>query len=291
MSGFHHDPAVDDELRLADGRRVTYSRFGDPDGTPVLNCHGGLMCRFDVEPCAAEVGALGAFVVSPDRPGVGGSDRKRGRATVDWAEDARELLDALGIDQVAVMGWSMGGQYAAAVAARMPHRVSRLAIIAGAPPLDDPARFAELNQLDRRLARLSRRMPPVARVMFVASGWAGRRAPGRVSGAEARQLPDADAAVVRGLDGWLGEVTGEGGRQGGGMVDEYRAFVAPWGFAVDEVVAPTRIYQGTVDSLVPPSWARELAAMIPDATVTEFEGEGHMIAMSRRAEIVRALVT
>ena len=75
------------------------------------------------------------------------------------------------------------------------------------------------------------------------------------------------------------------------MVDEYRAFVAPWGFAADEVVAPARIYQGTVDSLVPPSWARELAAMLPDATVTEFAGEGHMIAISRRAEIVRALVT
>ena len=126
MSGFHHDPAVDDELRLADGRRVTYSRFGDPDGTPVLNCHGGLMCRFDVEPCAAEFAALGAFVVSPDRPGVGGSDRKPGRSTVDWVDDARELLDALGIDRVAVMGWSMGGQYAAAVAARMPDRVRRL---------------------------------------------------------------------------------------------------------------------------------------------------------------------
>ena len=290
MSGFHHDPAVDDELRLADGRRVTYSRFGDPDGTPVLNCHGGLMCRFDVEPCAAELEALGAFVVSPDRPGVGGSDRKRGRVTVDWVADARELLDALGIDRVAVMGWSMGGQYAAAVAARMSDRVGGLAIIAGAPPLDDPARYRELNRLDRRLAWLSRRVPSAGRAMFAASGWAGRRAAARVSRSEARQLPDADAAVVRGLGDWLGEVTGEGCRQGGGVVDEYRAFVAPWGFAPDEVVAPTRIYQGTVDSLVPPSWAGELAAMIPDATVGEFDGEGHMIAVSRRAEIVRALL-
>jgi len=34
----------------------------------------------------------------------------------------------------------------------------------------------------------------------------------------------------------------------------------------------------------------ELAAMLPDATVTELEGEGHMIAVSRRVEIVRALL-
>jgi pimeloyl-ACP methyl ester carboxylesterase len=165
-----------------------------------------------------------------------------------------------------------------------------LPIFAGPPPLDDPARYRELNRLDRRLAWLSRRVPPAGRAMFAASGWAGRRAAARVSRSEARQLPDADAAVVRGLGDWLGEVTGEGCRQGGGVVDEYRAFVAPWGFAPDEVVAPTRIYQGTVDSLVPPSWAGELAAMIPDATVGEFDGEGHMIAVSRRAEIVRALL-
>ena len=30
--------------------------------------------------------------------------------------------------------------------------------------------------------------------------------------------------------------------------------------------------------------------MLPDVTVTEFAGEGHMIAISRRAEIVRALL-
>src|SRR5262249_14225997 len=119
---------------------------------------------------------------------------------------------------------------------------------------------------------------------------AGRRAPAWVSRSEARQLPDVDAGVVRGLGDWLGEVTGEGARRGGGLVDEYRAFVAPWGFAADEGVAPTRLYQGTGDPLVPPTWARALVALIPDATVREFDGDGHMIAISRRAEIVRALL-
>ena len=79
--------------------------------------------------------------------------------------------------------------------------------------------------------------------MFVASGWAGRRAPAWVSRSEARRLPDADAAVVRGLGDWLGEVTGEA-RRGGGMVDEYRVFVAPWGFAADEVVGARMSIKG-----------------------------------------------
>ena len=154
MAQFHHDAATDHELTLADGRRMTYSVFGTPDGTPVLNCHGGLVCRFDVEPCADEFVVMGLRVISPDRPGVGGSDRQPGRSTGDWADDARELLDALSIDRAAVMGWSLGGQYAAAVAARLGDRVTKLAIIAGCPPLNDDERFAELNRLDRRLAAL-----------------------------------------------------------------------------------------------------------------------------------------
>src|ERR1700690_4235043 len=101
---FSHDVATDRELRLGDGRRVTYSEFGDPDGTRVLSCHGGLVCRFDVEPSAAAFHDRRARVISPDRPGVGGSDRRPGHSTADWADDVRELLDALGIERCAVMG-------------------------------------------------------------------------------------------------------------------------------------------------------------------------------------------
>jgi hypothetical protein len=42
---FRHDATSDRELRLADGRRMQWSEFGAPDGTPMLSCHGGLLCR------------------------------------------------------------------------------------------------------------------------------------------------------------------------------------------------------------------------------------------------------
>lgn len=290
MSSFSHDAGTDHELRLADGRRVAYSEFGDPGGVPVLNCHGGLMCRFDVEPVADEFRAAGARVVSPDRPGVGGSDREPGHSTADWADDAGELLDALGIERCAVMGWSLGGQYAAAVAARLGDRVSRAAIIAGAPPLDDHERFSQLNRLDRRLARLSQRAAPVARVAFTLSARIGRRSPLRLAKFEAKHMPAADAAVVRDHGEWLGMAMGEGGRDGAGMVDEYRAFVGAWGFDLGDIRVPTHVYQGLADTLVPPPWAKELAAGIAGADLTEYDGEGHMIALSHRAEIVQALV-
>ena len=74
----HHGVTVA-TVRLPDGRALAFQEFGDPAGFPVLNRHGGLMCRLDVEPAAATAAELGLRIVSPDRPGVGRSDRRPGR--------------------------------------------------------------------------------------------------------------------------------------------------------------------------------------------------------------------
>jgi pimeloyl-ACP methyl ester carboxylesterase len=290
VGAFTHDTSTDRVLVLRDGRALGYSVFGDRSGTPVLNCHGGLLCRFDVEPCARDVAAVGAWVISPDRPGVGRSDRAPGRRTVDWVADARELLDSLGVDRFAVMGWSLGGQYAAAVAATLGDRVTRTAIIAGCLPLDNADTFSELNRLDQRLARLSQHHARSARATFAALSWFGRHAPQRFGKFEARRANGADRALMTEHAEWLGRATGEGCRQPAGMVDEYRAFVGPWGFTLADVAVPVHVYQGSEDELVRPAWAERIADAIGGARATVFDDEGHMIALSRRAEVVRDLV-
>ena len=55
------------------------------------------------------------------------------------------------------MGWSMGGQYAAALGYALPHRVTRVAIIAGALPLTEHGVFDELPAMDRLLTGMSLR--------------------------------------------------------------------------------------------------------------------------------------
>jgi pimeloyl-ACP methyl ester carboxylesterase len=274
-------------ITLADGRALAYAEYGAPDGVAVINCHGGLMCRLDVAPANDAFAGLGARVISPDRPGIGGSDRAPGRRTADFADDVRQLLDALGIDRAAVMGWSFGGQYAIALAAKLPERVSRLAVIAGCLPLEDAANLRALNRMDRRYLWLSRHARPAARVLFAASSLLARRRPSRMAEREAKHAPEADAAALRAAGGWFGRTLAEGTRNTAGVVDDYLAAVAPWGFSAAEVCAATEIHQGTADDLVPPAWGPQLAALIPGAELVSYEGEGHMIALSHRAEIVR----
>ena len=108
----------DHVARLTDGRIIGYAQYGDPNGFPVVNAHGGLACRLDVEAAAPIADQVGIRLISPDRPGIGLSDPLPGRTILDWAHDIGELLDQIDVDRFAVMGWSMGGQYAAASVTR-----------------------------------------------------------------------------------------------------------------------------------------------------------------------------
>lgn len=279
-----------EELRLRDGRRLAYAIYGDPDGFPVLNCHGGLACHLDVEPAAGAARELGARLVSPDRPGIGGSDRRPAHSTLGWADDAGELLEALGIERFACMGWSLGGQYAAAAAYCFEDRVTRAAIIAGCPPLDDPERFAELNWIDRTLARLSVHAKPLARASFSAMRGLARHAPDRLARVSARGASPSDRAALIDHGDWSARALTGGLTDPRGMVDEYRAFVAPWGFRPEDVTVPVDLWQGTADRLVPVAWAEILAERIPSAKLRILDGEGHMIGLTRRADVIRALL-
>src|SRR6185436_3673260 len=263
-----------------------YAAFGDPDGEVIVNCHGGLVSRNDVEPNAADARDLGVCVISPDRPGVGLSDRAPGHGQLDWVTgDLTELLDRLGVDRFAVMGWSAGGQYALATAVGRPDRVTRAAVIAGCLPIDDPGTFADLDALDRRLVNWSTKRPVLARAYFRASRQLAERAPHRLTRLSASQLEGRDAGSLAALGDWFPRVMAEGVADVHGAVDDYRAYAAPWGFRPEDVAVPVDLYQGTDDALVPTAWAHELDRRIPESTLSLIEGGGHLIAVSCRRQV------
>jgi pimeloyl-ACP methyl ester carboxylesterase len=287
---FTHDETADHSVTLADGRTLGYSEFGDPSGYPVLNNHGGLLCRFDIELVHDEARQLGVRVISPDRPGVGSSDPKPGRDTLDWADDVAELLTALGIDDFATMGWSMGGQYALAVAHRFGPRVRATAVIAGCPPLDDDTTFGELNEMDQKLTRLSQNHPKAAAAEFAAMAKLERHFPDRMAKLSSKKWATTDQEIAKGNSEWMGAAMVEAMRSSAGMAEEYRAWVRPWRFALDAVPGSVTIWQGTEDTLVPQIWGARLADEIPGATLRSIDGEGHMIAVSHRTEVLQDLL-
>ncbi|BDI03439.1 alpha/beta fold hydrolase [Sphaerotilus microaerophilus] len=70
-------------------------------------------------------------VLAPDMVGFGFTDRPAGQAySMDvWVQQALDLLDALGVPQVDLVGNSFGGALSLALAIRAPQRVRRLVLM------------------------------------------------------------------------------------------------------------------------------------------------------------------
>ena len=284
---------MSDERRtvaIGDGRVLTCRTFGAADGSAVLYCHGGLMSGLDAAPWDGAARAAGMRIIAPARPGLDGSSAALGRTTVDWAADVRALLDAIGIERVAVLGWSMGGQYALACGAHLPERVTRVVVVAGAVPLTDDAAMGELNKMDRRLTHRARHRAWLARVQLGTMGLVARHAPKAWTKSMTKGAPDEEATAVRALsDPGLARAAGAALASTHGMVEEYRAWARPWGFAPADVAVPTMLWQGDADGLVPPHWAEVLTKQIPDARLELRTRAGHFLAYTHTDEVLRSL--
>jgi pimeloyl-ACP methyl ester carboxylesterase len=113
-------------FRTVGGHRLRYVRAGR--GPAVVLVHGfasSLYTWKDVLPALVPA----HDVVALDLPGFGGSERPADLSFEKLPEAVLGLVDELGIDQVALVGNSMGGAVAAMVAAERPDRVTALVLI------------------------------------------------------------------------------------------------------------------------------------------------------------------
>ncbi len=109
------------------------------DGPAVLLLHGSGPGTTGAGAWAETAGALAGSwrLVAPDQAGFGGSplpSGSRGGLRL-WTDQAAGLMHALGVDSYAVVGHSMGGAVALALAAARPREVTRVVAVStmGAP--------------------------------------------------------------------------------------------------------------------------------------------------------------
>jgi pimeloyl-ACP methyl ester carboxylesterase len=122
-----------------EGRRIpdragheSYALVSGGGPCPAVLVHGGVGTTIEWAPIAAR---LDRPVVIPDRPGFGLSDPHdyhRAGFRADAASWLLDLTDGLGVQQIDLVGGSMGGFFAIAFAAAHPDRVRRL-ILSGSP--------------------------------------------------------------------------------------------------------------------------------------------------------------
>jgi pimeloyl-ACP methyl ester carboxylesterase len=226
------------------------------------------------------VHAHGLRFVGFSRPGYAGSTRRPGRTITEVVDDTSAVLASIGATECLVGGWSGGGPHALATAARLPEARAALVIASIAPygELDLP--FLEgmgqdnIDEFGRALAgeRDLRAYLEVQRPALMETDAAG------LVQSLTSLLPAADVAVL------TDEVGEDMARSFGdalrgtvdGWLDDDLAFVADWGFSVDEIRKPVQLWQGEEDLMVPFAHGRWLAAHIPGVTAHLLPGEGHV---------------
>ena len=186
------------------------------------------------------------------------------------------MLDALGIAQAAVMGHSMGGFIAQALALDYPQRVGKLILAAtnfGGPrhvPIT-PAAMAVLTDT------------PVDPVTRFRNGLAVSTAPGF-----AERAPEI-------IEQWLAwrlanpiDLTGYQGQLaiGLGLLREEACFEP----RLAAIAAPTLILTGAHDAVVPPANAELLAQRIPQSRVQVLPDAGHFFPLETPEAAAQAIL-
>jgi haloalkane dehalogenase len=139
LAAFPYQPAyvsVDDDLRMA------YVEAGPADGPPVLLLHGEPTWSYLWRAVIPPLVDAGCRVIAPDLIGFGRSDKPAEVADHSYARHVEwmgRFVDALGLDQLTLVGHDWGGLIGLRLAAERPAAFARLvATNTGLPTGEDP---------------------------------------------------------------------------------------------------------------------------------------------------------
>jgi pimeloyl-ACP methyl ester carboxylesterase len=239
-------------------------------------------------------------MIAADRPGHGLSDFQQDRTYLDWPMDVSELADQLGIDRFAVLGWSSGGSYAAAVAHGIPHRLTVAAIVAGEAPYasDDLPQSALAgdtfsgSRVNKLLIWSARHAPWLMRALFRMMRVLIFRDPAALAenSADANMSAKDQRFFARRE---YSAVMLEALRQGAeGTAHDFTIERLDWPFELEEIDAPTvLVIHGEEDGGVHPAIAEYVCTRISSCgEPTVYPGEGHSVVYYRYEEIIQAML-
>jgi pimeloyl-ACP methyl ester carboxylesterase len=74
-----------------------------------------------------------------------------------------------------------------------------------------------------------------------------------------------------------------------GALQDLRLFCSPWGLALAEIDVPSVMWQGSDDTIVPPSAAYHLAAQLPNCRLDVIQEAGHYWGFGNFARVLDAV--
>jgi pimeloyl-ACP methyl ester carboxylesterase len=227
------------------GKKVTYLTAGQ--GEPLLFFHGaGIFSGFDFAlPWTEDF-----RVIIPHHPGWGDSEDDPTMTDLqDYVMHYLDFMDALGLEQVNLVGFSLGGWLAGKFAMQHPQRVKKLVLVAPAGIRD------KQNPMRDVLA-----IPPEQVPALLASNFEKAVKP------HLPTAPDMEFMAARYREG---------------TTVSRLIWERPWDPALPRYLRratmPTLIVWGDEDRLIPVQQAETWRKCLPNAEVQVFKGAGHLV--------------
>jgi pimeloyl-ACP methyl ester carboxylesterase len=242
-----------------DGYRLHYLDEGPSRGAPVVLIHGLGASAEDWRHLAPFLAKAGFHVFLPDLPGYGRSQRPANfsYSVRDEAAIVVGFLDALGLKQVDLGGWSMGGWIVQIVAGQAPQRIRRLMLFDS----------AGLN---------------------VAPGWDTRL----FTPTTAEQLAELEALLTphhEAIPGFIGRDILRISRQRAWIIDRAMASMLAGRDVTNSLLPtlemPVLILWGAQDQIVPVNQAETMHRLITHSELVIVPGCGHLAPLECAAKM------
>lgn len=125
------------KITMKDGTRIFYKDWGPRNAQPIVFSHGWPLTADVWDPQMVSFASKGYRVVAHDRRSHGRSDQVWDNNTMDqYADDLAELIEALDLRDVILVGHSTGGgEVTRFIGRHGTGRVAKVALIGAVPPL------------------------------------------------------------------------------------------------------------------------------------------------------------
>jgi len=279
-------------MLLQDGRKLGYATYGNPNGFPIIYCHGSQRSRLEMHYDMAFANDNDLNIITVDRPGHGLSDYNAKGTILSFATDVKQLAAHLNITQFSVAGMSAGAPFALGIAYLFPKYVVKATIISGFAPFTDKSK-TYLKKEVKTMLNLAKSAPFLLRLMLKIQAKRLKKRPKKALNGFLKIMsePDQDIlkndAVLRIIENMFVEAFRNGSK---GVAHEIsKILVNDWNFPLHEIKVPVAFWQGENDHNVPPEWATLMQQEIKQASLKSYPNEGHLLIFKYATELFTQL--
>ncbi len=244
----------------AGGVDFAYRELGPKTGVPVVFLTHLAAVLDNWDPRVVDGIAAKHRVITFDNRGVGASTGATPNTIEAMADDAVTFIRALGLTQVDLLGFSMGGMVAQVIAANEPRLVRKL-IIAGTGPAGGEGirNVTKLSHLDTVRGLLTFQDPK--QFLFFTRTPNGRRAGKEFLARLKERTQNRDKAIS--IKSYLRQLKA----------------IHRWGLAqpadLSAIRQPVLVANGETDRMVPTKNSTDLARRLPDSELVIYPDAGH----------------